>query len=254
MALRPVDSGPALRAPQRRSHGEHRGLAARGHGDDALREAPFGAMAPFGSLFGGSDPFQEFSQGPGGFGFGGSMMSRFDNLAAEMMRGFPDHGDMMKGFSSNSNVPGGGSYSCQTFAMSSVMGKDGKMHTEKYSSSDVGHTGHGIREAQHAYSNSTSGVDKMGLERHLGDRARKMVKERNRFSMEEKCSEMLRGMDEGGRDHFDKDFSGLSRHLPPHGRGVSALADSGRRGMLPGGRQGPASITSGATGARGARR
>eukprot|EP00438_Fugacium_kawagutii_P025708 Skav229299 [mRNA] locus=scaffold544:222590:223062:+ [translate_table: standard] len=51
------------------------------------------------------------------------------------------------------------------------------MHTEKYSSSDVGNTHHGIREAQQAYSNSTSG-DKMGLERHLGDRARKMVKER----------------------------------------------------------------------------
>ncbi|CAL1160339.1 unnamed protein product [Cladocopium goreaui] len=252
MALRPVDSGPGgpgaagARAQRRGGHSENRGLAARGH----EAPAPFGAMAPFGgSLFGGSDPFQEFSQGPG-FGFGGSMMSRFDNLAAEMMRGFPDHGEM-KGFSSN--VPGGGSY-CQSFAMSSVMGKDGKMHTEKYSSSDVGHTGHGIREAQHAYSNSTSGVDKMGLERHLGDRARKMVKERNRFTMEEKCSEMLRGMDEGGRDHFDKDFSGLSRHLPPHGRG-GALADTGRRGMLPGGRQGPASITSGPTGVtRGARR
>mmetsp|Transcript_59078 Transcript_59078/g.93527 ORF Transcript_59078/g.93527 Transcript_59078/m.93527 type:complete len:253 (-) Transcript_59078:70-828(-) len=252
MALRPADSngaGNALRAAPRRGHSENRGLAVRGH----EASPPFGAMAPFGgSLFGGADPFQEFSSPGGGLGFGGSMMSRFDNLAAEMMRGFPDHGEM-KGFSSN--VPGGGSYSCQTFAVSSVMGKDGKMHTEKYSSSDVGHTGHGIREAQHAYSNSTSGVDKMGLERHLGDRARKMVKERNRFTMEEKCSEMLRGMDEGGRDHFDKDFSGLSRHLPAHGRGVTALADTGRRGMLPGGRQGPASITSGpAGGARAARR
>ena len=33
-----------------------------------------------------------------------------------------------------------------------------QMHTEKYSSSDVGNGHHGIREAQHAYSNSTSGV------------------------------------------------------------------------------------------------
>ena len=34
-----------------------------------------------------------------------------------------------------------------------------QMHTEKFASSDVGNTQHGIREAQHAYSNSTSGVD-----------------------------------------------------------------------------------------------
>ena len=237
MALRPVDGAFAPRAPRGPRRGPSDSLAPRGVDPLSPGSGPFpGAMAPFGgSLFGGSDPFQEFSQGPGGFGaFGGSMMSRFDNMAAEMMKGFPNHGDMMKGISSGNMS--GGSYSCQTYAMSSVMGKDGKMHTEKYSSSDVGNTNHGIREAQHAYSNSTSGVDKMGLERHLGDRARKMVKERNRFTMEEKSSEMLRGMDEAGRDHFDKDFSGMSRHLPAHGRGVSSLADAGRRQgtMLPG--------------------
>ena len=43
------------------------------------------------------------------------------------------------------------------------------MHTEKYSSSDVGNSHHGIREAQHAYSNSTSGVEpwKMDGSGHL---------------------------------------------------------------------------------------
>lgn len=43
-----------------------------------------------------------------------------------------------------------------------------QMHTEKYSSSDVGHTGHGIREAQHAYSNSTSGVAPWPSGSHVG--------------------------------------------------------------------------------------
>lgn len=227
MALRPLGAtGPLDR---RRGGSEVGRLAPRDlqRGPDNSRQ-----MAPFGSIFSGADPFQEFSSSPFSGGLGGSMMSRFDNIAAEMMRGFPSHGEMMKGFSSD--VPGG-SYSCQTYAMSSVMGKDGKMHTEKFASSDVGNPQHGIREAQHAYSNSSSGVDKMGLERHLGDRARKMVKERNRLTMEEKSSEMFRGMDEGGRDHFDKDFSGLSRHLPPHGRGgIGAFADTGRGpAMLP---------------------
>ncbi|CAE7918604.1 Mlf [Symbiodinium necroappetens] len=129
---------------------------------------------------------------------------------------FDAEGDMLKGFPGNLQMngstpgaaPGTGCYSCQTFVMSSSRGVDGKVHTERYSSSDVGNAQHGIREAQHAYSNSSTAEDKMGLERHLGERARKMVKERNRFTQDERCHEMLRGMDEGGRDHFDRDFGG----------------------------------------------
>jgi len=203
-----------------------------------------GALAPFGSMFGGHDPFKEFSAMPfgGGLGgsmLGGSMMSRFDQMAEEMMKGFgPGMGAADSARGGGGSLPGGGSYSCQTFAMSSVRGADGKVHTEKYSSSDVGNREHGIREAQHAYSNSSTGMDKMGLERHLGDRARKMVKERDRNTMEERSSEMLRGMDESGRDRFDRDFGGAARHLPPHGRFNPALMGGGPGGpsALPGGR------------------
>merc|ERR1719326_524168 len=86
---------------------------------------------------------------------------------------------------------GGGQYSCQTFVSSSQMGADGKMHTERFVSSDIGNREKGIRESQHAYQNSRTGIDKMGLERQLGDRARKNVKERDRNSGEERSSEMF---------------------------------------------------------------
>ncbi|CAJ1431911.1 unnamed protein product [Effrenium voratum] len=215
MALRPYGTATRRGASESRvgvARGAGAGTAMPGSGD-ALTPFSGDALTPF-SMFGGHDPFKDFSTP----GFGGSMMSKFDNMAADMLKGFPTNG----------SIPGGGSYSCQTFAMSSMTGKDGKVHTERYCSSDVGNPQHGIREAQHAYSNSTSGVDKMGLERHLGERARKMVKERNRNTMEEKCSEMLRGMDENGRDHFERDFGGLSQHLPSHGRGFAGGLEPGR--------------------------
>merc|ERR1719310_1255202 len=96
-------------------------------------------------------------------------------------------------------MPGGnGQYATQSFAMSSVMGPDGKMHTERFVSSDIGNREKGIRESQQAYSNSSSGKDKMALERQLGDRARKVAKECDRNTMEERSTEMYRGMDESG--------------------------------------------------------
>lgn len=176
----------------------------------------FGGPDPFGGgLFGGGrDPFKEF----GGFGadpFGGSVMKRFDDMTRDMMGSFGGLGAMAAG---SGGRGGGGSYSCQTFAMSSSMGPDGKMHTERFCSSDVGNREHGVREAQQAYSNSRTGIDKMGLERQLGDRARKMVKERDRSTMEERSTELFRGMDESGRQAFDRDFAGKAGYMPQHQR------------------------------------
>lgn len=172
-----------------------------------------GAMQPFdffggGGLFGGRDPFAGFGDF-GSMGVGGAMGKPFDEMARHL-----GQGSAMAG-------PGGGcgsgQYQSHSFAMSSVMGPDGKMHTEKFSSADRGHIGQKIRESQQAYSNSTTGVDKMGLERQIGERAHKMVKERDR-TREERSTEMFRGMDERGRDAFDRDFGGKSHHMPAYQR------------------------------------
>lgn len=49
--------------------------------------------------------------------------------------------------------------------VSSRMGPDGKMHTERYSSAAVKDGHRGAFERQQAYSNSRTGHDKMALER-----------------------------------------------------------------------------------------
>lgn len=242
MALRQYDPN-ATRRGMSEAPRASRGPPNQGFGPPAV-QGPGGAMMPFGGgLFGGPDPFSAFGNHPfSGFGMGGSLMQRFDDVTRDIARGpgamGSRHGAMMMG-----GGLGGGQYSCQTFAMSSVMGPDGKMHTERFSSSDVGNHEHGIRESQQAYSNSSTGTDKMGLERHVGDRARKMVKERDRNTMEERSTEMFKGLDETGRDAFDRDFSSRAQYLPQHPRfngqalpgfgGAPALGGPGRQMPLP---------------------
>merc|ERR1719421_2869391 len=123
----------------------------------------------------------------------GDMMKSFDSIQGDIMKDFHDVG-------SHAGNKGNSAFACKSFAMCSRMGPDGKQHVEKFSSSDVGNLKHRIREGQQAYSNSSNGLSKMGLERQVGDQARKMVKERNGFTQEERTTEMFRGMDERGKD------------------------------------------------------
>merc|ERR1719253_2597545 len=102
----------------------------------------------------------------------------------------------------------GGSFSSQVMVMSSRMGEDGKMHTEKYHESSV--NAGKLRERQQAYSNSRSGMDKMALERHIDERGRKMVRERNRHNGEERQTQLLRGMEEQHVGRFDQDWQDQS--------------------------------------------
>jgi len=199
---------------------------------------PLGSNDPFGDgFFGGRDPFAEFGSmmpfGGGGLGGGfgggmGDMMKRFDAMQNDMMRGFGDKASGGGGVGGRMANMGNGSYACQSFAMCSRTGPDGKQHVEKYSSSDTGNTQHKVREGQQAYSNSSSGMQKMGLERQVGDQARKMVKERNSFTQEERTSEMFRGMDESGKDAFDRNFASKQHHMPQHLRGVPDMMPAGR--------------------------
>lgn len=107
-----------------------------------------------------------------------------------------------------------GAYACQNFVMSSVIGPNGKKHVEKYMSSDIGNSKHKIREGRQAYSNSSSGMQKMALERQHGKQGRKMLCEKNLFSGEERTKEMFRGMDKSHKDDFDKGFQSKAHHLP----------------------------------------
>merc|ERR1711933_429338 len=73
-----------------------------------------------------------------------------------------------------------------------------------------------MHEVQQAYSNSTSGVKKMSLERQLQGRGRKMVKEVS--NGEERHTDMYKGMSEDQYPEFDQRWQQIAMpHLPQHG-------------------------------------
>eukprot|EP00933_Yihiella_yeosuensis_P008924 TRINITY_DN11464_c0_g1_i1.p1 TRINITY_DN11464_c0_g1~~TRINITY_DN11464_c0_g1_i1.p1 ORF type:complete len:262 (+),score=66.85 TRINITY_DN11464_c0_g1_i1:85-870(+) len=187
-------------------------------------------LAPIGQgLFRGHDPFNEFSPDPfesGGmhrvFGSGFGRVTRsLERLSEEILGVRPILPQVPP--EAEAEVPTGakprtGSYSVQSASMHSFLGKDGKMHTEQYASSDVGHMDHQIRETHQAYSNSRTGMQKRALEQHLGDRGMKTVKHQAAGTTETKTTEMFLGMDatEESKETFNKDFAAKAEHLPEH--------------------------------------
>lgn len=198
-------------------------------------------LQPFGPL--GASPFGLLDEmlgggplggGALGGGFGG-LFAEMDSMMRHMSRLPMDDGAQMMPMGGGcsqvmmmSSSGGGSTYSSQSMVTSSTVGPDGKVHTERYSSSAVGDHGRQISEVQQAYSNSTTGMDKMSLERQMADQARKMVKERNRASGEERSTEMFRGITEEQVDEFDRHWkSQAAPHLPSHGVATSQFMLTG---------------------------
>ncbi|CAE8631295.1 unnamed protein product [Polarella glacialis] len=201
------------------------------------------AVAPLtDSLFRGHDPFAEFSPDPfsaGGahraFGSGfGRIRQRLENLSEELLGVRPT-------FPHRVTLPDAAQYSVQTATMSSFVDENGQMRTEQFASSDVGHREHDIRETHQAYSNSATGVNKCSLEQHLGPRAVKTAKKRDKDAKED-TSEMFLGMEHTpeSKDSFNKDFEAKAQHLPEHQTfsgdfpGFSGLPGGLRMPPLPG--------------------
>jgi len=219
------------------------------------RPATSQELAPFG---GGHDPFAAFDGmmlspfgGPrrsSGGGLFGDVFGHMDQMMQEMnsMVHGPGGQRSMAEFGSGNGMlfrgmgaGGGGSYSCQTMMFSSTMGRDGQMHTEKFASSSVGDFNQHMQEVQQAYSNSSTGVDKMSLERQLQGRGRKMVKEYSRQTGEERHTDLCRGMTEGQYQEFDRQWQAQAvPRLPQHqAGGVQALMGGGvAQGMVTSGR------------------
>lgn len=112
---------------------------------------------------------------------------------------------------------GGGSYSCQTFVSSTRVGPDGRQHQETYSSSSHGgnNSGNRVTETQQSYRNSSTGVEKLAVERTLNDQGRKVVKERNSMTGEEHSQNLLRNLREDDGGQFETQWqSHAQRTLP----------------------------------------
>mmetsp|Transcript_33048 Transcript_33048/g.98354 ORF Transcript_33048/g.98354 Transcript_33048/m.98354 type:complete len:323 (-) Transcript_33048:84-1052(-) len=179
-------------------------------------------LQPFGPM--GASPFDMMDQMMGSMGAGGmfgGLFAQMDQMMRQMnspMDGMiPMGGGGSQVMMMSSSGGGSGAFSSNTMVMSSTIGADGQVHTERYSSSAVGDHGRRISEMQQAYSNSTTGVDKMSLERQMLDQGRKMVKERNRHSGEERTTDLFRGIEAEEADDFDRRWQGQARpHLPNH--------------------------------------
>lgn len=181
---------------------------------------PFAQMDAMMSPFGGPG-----GMGRGGMGGMGGMFGMMDAMMGEMMMGGPmEAGGMMGGggmqcqmMSMSSGSGGQGGYSSQTTMFSSSLGPDGKQHTENFSSSTTGDRGRNITEIQQAYRNSASGVDKMSLERQMNDQGRKMVKEYNQQTGDERSTDLFRGITEAQTAQFDTQWQqNAVPYLPRH--------------------------------------
>lgn len=193
----------------------HRGaLATYDREQQSRRYDPFAAMDEM--MDSVLQPFERGGRGEIGGPFGGF---RGGLLGGDVFR---DMEEMMAGARSN----GGGEFSCKTMMFSSKMGADGQMHIEKFTSSTVGDRTRGHHETQQAYCNSTTGVDKMSLERQMGSQGRKVVKERSRMSGEERQTDLFRGMSEEHAPEFDHRWAHeAAPYLPSHG-GMRSLGSS----------------------------
>merc|ERR1712136_500548 len=96
-----------------------------------------------------------------------------------------------------------------TMMMSMNVGPDGQVHTEKFASSSAGDRDKRIAETQQAYSNSSTGAEKMSLERQ---------------------TEMFRGFDESQAHEFDQQWQQhAAPHLRNHFSGVPQLMAAPQR-------------------------
>lgn len=187
-------------------------------------------VQPFGARHGGPprDPFEmmeNMMESFGGGGLFGGMFRDMDRMMLQGQNGLETPGSHDHVLAMGGGLGSSGQYSCQTMMFSSTMGPDGQMHSEKFVSSSVGDHGRQIQEVQQAYSNSTSGVDKMSMERQMGDRARKMVKMRNQHNGEEQSTDLFRGMEEHQAEEFNQQWrTQAAPYLPSHALGAPQYA------------------------------
>jgi hypothetical protein len=111
--------------------------------------------------------------------------------------------------------------SSSVMAMSGFTDKDGKMQTEKYSSSSIQDFNKKAKEMQSAYSNSSTGIDKAGLERQYGEQGTKTIKEYDNTSGQGRERQLLRGMQEGEVGGFEERWSNdVAPGMPKHHWGL----------------------------------
>jgi hypothetical protein len=154
--------------------------------------------------------------------FEGFGMPRF-NMDKFFGSGFDDDdfgGDMFSGFSSITrggmgNMPG--TVITKSYVSKVNYDDNGRPQKETYQSQSIKQTdrdGKSIKEKQHAYENTKSGLQKAAHERRLNDKGIKVIREKNFQTGDEMEHNVYKGMNEGKRylilddlDNFNREYS-----------------------------------------------
>lgn len=165
----------------------HASQRVRSNPNQMTQLSPMGQMnqmSPFGSMFGGGL-------------FGGGMMGGG-------MLGFPPMNNLFDNMSSISNDP-----NCHSFSSSTVMtmssGPNGQPQVYQASSTTRSAPG-GIKETKKTVCDSRSGVKKMAIGHHIGDRAHIIEREKNLYTGQQEQRVDLVNLDEDEAPVFNREW------------------------------------------------
>ena len=153
----------------------------------------------FDDFFGGFEVPSVFNENP--FSSMNRMMDRMHNMASNMFSQF----DEMSSFPAEFNS--GPQFYSQTIVQSSKFDSNGRQVVEKYRSEAKGKLDAErglVGERKQAYANSGTGLEKYGHERMIGNKGRKVVKERIRD--DERTSDIYKNMNQHDASDFDRDW------------------------------------------------
>jgi len=153
----------------------------------------------------------------------------------DMMKGMdmkqPMMGDIMKGdFMKGMDLGPNAVCNSQSYSYSSNQGPDGKPHVVQ-SSSQMRRAGN-VAEMKQKHSDSKSGLERMALQRKLGDRGRKVERSRNMHKPnEDHTNDVCVGMDASYGQQFNQEWEEAAGRagLP----GTGGRAGGGRLGYQP---------------------
>lgn len=156
----------------------------------------------FDDFFGGFGGHIALSSNP--FASMERMMNRMNNMAEEMFSGFAQL-DHFRPEISHGGL--GGNFYSSTFVQSTKVDSNGRPVVEKYRSEakgGVNERGEVMKERKQAYAHSGTGLEKYGHERVIGDKGRKVVKER--FREQERTSDVFKNLMESEVAEFDREW------------------------------------------------
>ncbi|XP_032596887.1 myeloid leukemia factor isoform X5 [Drosophila grimshawi] len=168
------------------------------------------------------DPFNMLAPSPFDAGFQqGALMDRSQQAMAPMgggLFGFPAMPNFNRLLNADIGANNGASF-CQSTVMTMSSGPDGRPQIYQASSSTKTGPG-GVRETRKTVQDSRTGMKKMAIGHHIGERAHIIEKEQDLRSGQLEERQEFINLDEEEAEQFDREFTTrATRGIMPHGNG-----------------------------------